>query len=172
MLKILSKWYEVLIIQRIIVFITRSWYKIKTSKIVGVFLIVILFSFAVGVVIGDFKYSPYGVIRDVYKEIIPQKTELDEPIDSHYREVNASSLIHIQNEMDLLNKREALIHYIWKENSFPYDKMPTKIEQNIQDDQFSDLWEAFFQPGQPYRRSNLVLRCSQHPGVGSTQSGT
>lgn len=75
----------------------------------------------------------------MYKEIIPQKTELDEPIDSHYREVNASSLIHIQNEVDLLNKREALIHYIWKENGFPYDKMPTKIEQNIQDDRFSDL---------------------------------
>ena len=75
----------------------------------------------------------------MYREIIPQKTESDEPIYSHYEEVNVSSLIHIQNEMDLLNKREALIHYIWKENGFPYDKMPTKIEQNIQDDRFSDL---------------------------------
>lgn len=75
----------------------------------------------------------------MYKEIIPQKLGLDEFIDSHYREVNVSSLIHIQNELDLLNKREALIHYIWKENGFPYDKMPTKIEQNIQDDRFSDL---------------------------------
>lgn len=72
-------------------------------------------------------------------QIIPQKVQLEEPIDSHYKEVNVASLIHIHNETDLLNKREAVIHYIWKESGFPYDKMPTKIEQNIQDGRFSDL---------------------------------
>jgi len=75
----------------------------------------------------------------VYREIIPQKAELIEPVDSHYLEVDVSSLIHIQNETNLQNKREALIHYIWKEDGFPTDKMPTEIQQNIQDDRFSDL---------------------------------
>ena len=75
----------------------------------------------------------------MYREIIPQRAELVEPVDSHYLEVDVSSLIHIQNETNLQNEREALIHYIWKNNGFPNDKMPTKIEQNIKDDRFSDL---------------------------------
>ena len=32
-----------------------------------------------------------------------------------------------------------LIQYIWKQNNFPYDKMPSNIENDIKDDRYSDL---------------------------------
>lgn len=98
-----------------------------------------MFSFVAGITIGGFKYPPYDTIRDIYKQIIPQKTELEEQTNFYYKEVDVSSLIHIRSEADLLQKRTALINYIWKEDGFSYDKIPDEIEQDIKDDRFSDL---------------------------------
>lgn len=89
--------------------------------------------------VGGFEYPPYGIMRDVYVKLVPQKIDISDPTDSYYKEVNVSSLIHIHNETDLLNERESVINYIWKQDGFPSDKMPSKIEQNIYDERFSDL---------------------------------
>lgn len=89
--------------------------------------------------VGGFEYPPYSLMKDMYVKILPQKIDITDPVDSHYKDVNVSSLIHIQNSDDIDNSRKSVINYIWKGNGFPSDKMPTKIEQNIQDDRFSDL---------------------------------
>ena len=112
---------------------------IKTSKIIAIVLIVGITSFAVGMMIGGFEYPPYGFVKNIYKQLLPQKINLKDPVDSHYKEVNVNSLIHIHNESDVFTKRTALINYIWKNPEFSYDTLPTKIEKNISDERFNHL---------------------------------
>jgi hypothetical protein len=87
--------------------------------------------------VGGFEYPPYDQIKYLYMEIMNQKIDIDD--DPHYPEVDVSSLIHIQNENDLINARMSVIHYIWKEDGFPFNKMPSKIEPNISDEKFSNM---------------------------------
>ena len=89
--------------------------------------------------VGGFHYPPYGIIHNMYEKLVPPKIDISDPADSHYKEVNVSSLINIHSETELMAKRESVISYIWKQNVFPYDKMPSKIEKNISDERFSDL---------------------------------
>jgi len=89
--------------------------------------------------VGGFEYPPYGIIHSLYVKLVPPKIDISDPVDSHYKEVNVSSLIHIHNETELTAKRKSIINYIWKQDGFPDDKLPSKIEKNISDERFSDL---------------------------------
>jgi hypothetical protein len=108
----------------------------KKYTLISIFLFSILFSFMIGILVGGFEYPPYSTIKSIYLETIPKKIETD---DFSNLNINVSSLIHTQNYEDILNARIFLIDYIWNEDSFPYNKMPNKIEQNIFDKKFSDL---------------------------------
>ena len=72
-------------------------------------------------------------------KLVPPKIDISDPVDSHYKEVDVLSLVHIHNETDLIAKRQSVVNYIWKQDGFPHDKMPSKIEKNISDERFSDL---------------------------------
>lgn len=52
---------------------------------------------------------------------------------------NVGSLIEIRNENDVVEKRQKLIQYLWKDKSFPYSKMPKKVEKDIKDKRCSDF---------------------------------
>ena len=93
----------------------------------------------IGVAVGGFEYPPYGIIHSVYVKLVPPKIDISDPVDSHYKEVDVLSLVHIHNETDLIAKRQSVVNYIWKQDGFPHDKMPSKIEKNISDERFSDL---------------------------------
>ena len=107
--------------------------------ITALFIITIVFSFSYGVIVGTFKFEPYGIFNIIYDKFIPNNYK-----DQNYdillpSNVNVTSLIHIHNENDILNKRMQLIKYIWKQNNFPYDKTPLTIENNITDERYLDL---------------------------------
>lgn len=109
------------------------------SKIIALLVILTLVSFSTGVVVGVFKYTPYDLFNNLYDQLNLDPTKENDYKDSLYNEVNVTSLIHIHNESDLQNKRINLIQYIWKQNDFPYDRMPSGVENNIKDDRYTDL---------------------------------
>lgn len=88
---------------------------------------------------GTFKYQPYGLINDLYDQLNLDRPKENDYKGSLYKEVDVKSLIKIQNESDIMDKRTKLIQYIWKQNEFPYDKMPSNIENNIVDENYADL---------------------------------
>lgn len=90
-------------------------------------------------VVGSFKFQPYGILNIVYDQFITNHHEDQNNTISLYSQVNVTSLIHIHNQTDLLDKRIQIIQYIWKQNNFPYDKMPSNIEHDVKDDRYSDL---------------------------------
>ena len=99
----------------------------------------VIFSFSYGVAVGSFKFQPYGIFNSVYDKFVSDNHEDQNNIVSLYSKVNVTSLIHIHSQTDVLDKRIQLIQYIWKQNDFPYDKMPSNIENDIKDDRYLDL---------------------------------
>ena len=51
---------------------------------------------------------------------------------------NYASVIDIESELDIFEKRNDVIKYIWNDNKLP-DTIPTSIENNISDDRFNDI---------------------------------
>ncbi len=107
--------------------------------IIILFIITILFSFSYGVTVGTFKFEPYGMFNMVYDKFLPNDYKHKNDDVLFVSNVNVTSLIHIQNEYDILDKRTQLTKYIWKEKNFPYDKIPSIVENNIEDERYSDL---------------------------------
>ena len=105
----------------------------------GLFVIAITFSFSYGVVVGTFKFQPYEIINNMYDQFISNSKKAEDNLGFLSSDVNVTSLIHIQNKSNILEKRIQLIEYIWKQNNFPNDKMPSNVENNIQDNRFNDL---------------------------------
>ena len=103
---------------------------------VVILLVSITISFSFGVSVGVFKIPPYSILDLVFDIIIDKN---DNPIILLANPTfNISSIIDIENENDIIEKRKKLISYIYKDNSFNL-KTPTKIEQNIYDEKYSDL---------------------------------
>ena len=103
---------------------------------VVILLVSITISFSFGVSVGVFKIPPYSILDLVFDIIIDKN---DNPIILLANPTfNISSIIDIENKNDIIEKRKKLISYIYKDNSFNL-KTPTKIEQNIYDEKYSDL---------------------------------
>lgn len=56
-----------------------------------------------------------------------------------YWETDVASLIEINDQNDISQKRRKLIDYIWGDEGFPAEKLPAKIENNISDDRYDEL---------------------------------
>lgn len=103
---------------------------------VVILLVSITISFSFGVSVGVFKIPPYSILDLVFDIIIDKN---DNPIMLLANPTfNISSIIDIENENDIIEKRKKLISYIYKDNRFNL-KTPAKIEQNIYDEKYSDL---------------------------------
>lgn len=65
-----------------------------------------------------------------------------ERIDQSYYQTDANSLIDISGPRGVTNKRRALIRYIWMRKGFPSDKLPSKVEKDITDERYAELFSA------------------------------
>lgn len=106
------------------------------------FSVVIIIVFSYGLSVGHYKIFPFEqfstmkslISNNVHEDLGIKQREFEELA----RQNNVTSHIHINNEKDILDRKNALISYIWKEKGFPYSKMPT-VQNNIHDPQFADL---------------------------------
>ena len=85
---------------------------------------------------GGLEYPPYGLMKDVYVKIMPQEINV---IDTYHQDVDVSSFLHIQNDLDIADARMFVINYIWKDDDYPLNKIPSKIELDIFDEKFSNM---------------------------------
>ncbi|MHC4359169.1 MAG: hypothetical protein ACYSTQ_10275 [Planctomycetota bacterium] len=60
-------------------------------------------------------------------------------VHASYLENHVESLIRLKNDGDVIQKRNAVIQYIWKQAGFPTSKMPAKTQTDIHDERYSDL---------------------------------
>ncbi|MHC4121304.1 MAG: hypothetical protein ACYSWO_27835 [Planctomycetota bacterium] len=65
-----------------------------------------------------------------------------ERIDPSYYLTDANSLIDIDGPRDVGAKRRALIRYIWMRKGLPSGKLPDKVEKDITDDRYAELFKA------------------------------
>lgn len=83
-----------------------------------------------GILAGTFELFPYEIYNKA-KQITFSELDRNYPDKEDYiRSTNPSKLIKIENESDLLDKRNKLIKFIWKENTIP-QTLPNKITKDI-----------------------------------------
>ena len=99
----------------------------KKTYFLIIFLVAILF-FSIG-----FFVKHYG------NSLFDYRLVTNENININFSDLDINSLIRINNEEDIVNKRNSLIDFIWKEQGFPKNKMPDMIENNILDSRYNDL---------------------------------
>ena len=106
-------------------------------RILGIMIPIIIIVFSYGIAVGLYEYFPYEVLNQTKKIILNEGT--DEPIitSTSFEKFDISSIIEIETKEDLSYKKTSLIKYIWKDQ-MP-TKLPTSIEENFIDDNFSDL---------------------------------
>ena len=104
---------------------------------IGLVIILIISVFIYGLLIGTYKFFPYELLNYSKEIILNEKVENDEK--SIIYEKNVESLIHINSKEDIINKKEALVDFIWKGDGFPISKMPNKIQKNVTDSRYENL---------------------------------
>jgi hypothetical protein len=57
----------------------------------------------------------------------------------HYFETNVNELIQIQNEEDVISKRQTLIDFVWGTERVPFSELPDKVEIAIEDERYTGL---------------------------------
>jgi len=98
----------------------------KNILLLGIALLAV---FTYGVSAGHYKTFPFDLLRDTkYLFLEPQEQAPHRP--QIYQDISKiDGLIRIDDENDVLKKRNGLIQYIWLNNGFPYDKMPNHVEE-------------------------------------------
>jgi len=108
---------------------------VSTKSLIGLFVITIILSFSYGVSVYLYKLPPYQILNEIYDNVNSiSNSDYQLPINE-----NVTSLVHINSEDDVLDKRASLIQYVWKQNDFPYDKLPSNVENDVEDSRYSDM---------------------------------
>ena len=102
---------------------------------ISLFVIIFFMMFFYGISVGLYEIFPYqflNLVKDtIFADNSRSQQDLFDKIVTHF-------IIDIDNESDILKKREALIHFIWKTESIP-SSYPDIIEKNIFDERYSDI---------------------------------
>lgn len=94
----------------------------------------IILSFSYGLGVGLYKFPPYSILNDISDKLNPSDQNNNPlPINE-----NVTALVSINSENDIINERASLIEYIWKQNGFPYDKLPSDVSV-VEDNRYSDM---------------------------------
>jgi len=107
-------------------------------KVIVVAIIVI---FILGYSIGSNSIPFDDTVKSYYSKLTAPnyyEQNLDQILPILY-ETNVQSLIHIDNEADIAKIRNQLIDYVWKEEGFSKNKMPSKIEHDVKDERYEGI---------------------------------
>jgi len=109
------------------------------KKIIIVFIIIPIFVLGYSIGSGTIPFD--DTLKLYYSKTITPNyyEENSDEIPSILHQTDVQSLIHVNNEIDVIKMREDIINYVWKEDGFSKNKIPSKIEYDIQDDRYKDL---------------------------------
>ena len=106
-------------------------------RVLGIMIPIIIVAFSYGIVVGLYEYFPYEELNQVKKTIFDEGDDVPNNTSTRLEKFDVSSIIGIETREDLTYKKDSLIKYIWKDQ-MPTE-LPTSIEENFIDDNFSDL---------------------------------
>ena len=106
-------------------------------RILGIIIPIIIIAFSYGLAVGAYEYFPYEGLIQTKKIILNEDNDESVITSVSFEKFDINSIIEIETKEDLSYKKTSLIKYIWKDQ-MP-TKLPTSIEENFIDDNFSDL---------------------------------
>ena len=110
---------------------------ILKKSTLGLFvLLLVIFSY--GIIVGHHKVFPFDELKNIKNFFIEEPSQ---DLDAYPLafETNVKSLIHIKSIDDIVQTKNFLIEYIWKNEGFPYEKVPNKIEIDIHDSRYDQI---------------------------------
>jgi len=106
-----------------------------------IIIIIIIGIFILGYSIGSNSIPFDDTLKSYYSKLTAPnyyEQNSDQILPILYQ-TNVQSLIHIDNENDITKTRNQIIDYVWKEDGFSKNKMPSKIEYDIKDERYEDI---------------------------------
>jgi len=104
---------------------------------IGLVIILVISVFIYGLLIGTYKFFPYESLNYLKEITLNEKSKIQN--ENVIYENDVKSLIHINSNEDIINKKEALVDFIWRGEGFPISKMPNKIQKNVIDSRYENL---------------------------------
>ena len=81
----------------------------------------------------------YDFLINHYENIFPHSKSFTNDYENKIMSnLDINSLIKINNENDIITKRNSLIEFIWQNKGFPINQMPDIIQSNISDQNYND----------------------------------
>lgn len=92
--------------------------------------------FTYGVIVGHYEIFPYTLLKNSKLFVAPLPND-DEEL-TLVLSPNVNSLIRINSEFEISEKKSDLINYIWSGEKFP-SKLPSKIDSNVNDERINQF---------------------------------
>jgi len=108
-------------------------------RILGIIIPIIIIAFFYGVAVGLYEYFPYEVL-DSSKDILVQQKTIQN--NQFVNQADVGSLIKINSESDIDQKRNLLTEFFWNVGSFhrvTHNTQPPEVEYDISDSNYSDF---------------------------------
>ncbi len=102
------------------------------------FIISLSIIFLLGISVGVYQIFPYSFLnetKDFFTDLENNKETKTMSIDQDL----LTSLIKVDTEEDIKNKKTALIEFMWKDVTSLPNTMPSNIEENISDTGFDNM---------------------------------
>ena len=103
------------------------------------YLIFIFLTFVLAFFLGSGELPFDDTILTFFMKFNSKDLTKYETIDPLYLQTNVESLIKINQKNDIHEIRNKLKEFIWRENSFSYERLPSKIENNFVNEKFYDF---------------------------------
>jgi hypothetical protein len=108
-------------------------------RMLGIVIPIIIIAFSYGVAVGVYEYFPYEILDSSKDVLVEQKTIQN---NQFVNQADVGSLIKINNEVDIDQKRSLLTEFFWNVGSFhrvTYNTQPPEVEYDISDSNYSDF---------------------------------
>ena len=108
-------------------------------RTLGIVIPIIIIAFSYGVAVGLYEYFPYEILDSSKDVLVEQKTIQN---NQFVNQADVNSLIKINSESDIAQKRSLLTEFFWNVGSFhrvTYNTQPPEVEYDISDSNYSDF---------------------------------
>jgi len=107
-----------------------------------VFLTIIAFTsiFLIGIFVGVYETFPYSSLKEIKNMFSVESSKQNYMETFPTSATQISSLVSIDNDIKLHEKRELLTAFIWKNKNLPFEQTPNIIKENITDSKFQNMF--------------------------------
>ncbi|WP_371504429.1 hypothetical protein [Nitrosopumilus adriaticus] len=103
------------------------------------YLIFIFLTFIIAFFLGSGEFPFDDTIQTFFIKFNSKDLTKYETIDPLYLQTDVESITKIYQKNDIYEIRNNLKEFIWRENSFSYERLPSKIENNFVNEKFYDF---------------------------------